>query len=179
MGTTFASGHLATPRKPLAECRPKWAPVCTVRCVSACVVYNTQTMRSFGSRQYVHCTSLVAVVVLLCIGVLLSWPANGAVDSGSHAKADGYQIAQSANGDEHPLNGSYLVIFAEEAEGSSKGPVNAHLLTALLLEFFGTTVGWLLAYDQRKRIFYFSVITRRPPFVTTREDTPFLGVFRL
>jgi len=82
------------------------------------------------------------------------------------------------NGDEHPLNGTYLVTPAEEGD-SNKGPVNADLLTALLLAFFGTTVGWLLAYDQRKRIFYFSGITRRPPFVTTRENTPFLGVFRL
>ncbi len=143
------------------------------------MVYNTQTMRSFGSRQFAHYASLVAAAALLCIGILLSWTANGSEVPNTYAKADAYQMVQGTNGDEHPLNGSYLVVPAEEAGDSNKGPVDADLLTALLLTFFVTTVGWLLANDQGRGILYSSSITRRPPFLTAREGTPFLGVFRL
>jgi hypothetical protein len=67
----------------------------------------------------------------------------------------------------------------EESRDSDKGPVDADLLTALLLAFFVTTVGWLLTYDHGREILYSPGITRRPPFLTAREGAPFLGVFRL
>ncbi len=143
------------------------------------VVYNTQAMRSFRSRQFAHYASLVAAAALLCGGIFLSWPANGSEVPNIHAKADAYQVAHGTNGDEHPPNGGYLVPPAEEAGDGNRGPVDADLLTALLLTFFVTTVGWLLAYDQGRGILCSSSITRRPPHLASREGTPFLGVFRL
>jgi hypothetical protein len=89
-------------------------------------------------------------------------------------------MGQGANGDELPLNGSYLAVSGEEAQDSARGPVNARLLTALLLAFcFGAMIGWLLANDWGQGAFRSSGITGRPSFVTTRKDGPFLGVFRL
>ena len=89
-------------------------------------------------------------------------------------------MGQGANGDELPLNGSYLAVPGEEAQDSDRGPVNASLLTALLLAFcFGAMIGWLLAIDWGQEAFRCSGITGRPSFVTTRKDRPFLGVFRL
>ncbi len=143
------------------------------------MVYNTRAMRSFRSRRFAHCASLVAAAALLCAGILLSWPANRSEGPNTYAKADAYQIAQGANGDEHPLNGSYLVMSAEEAGNSNKGPVDADLLTALLLAYFGTTFGWLLAYDRGRGMLYSSGIIRRQSFLAVREDAPFLGVLRL
>jgi hypothetical protein len=87
---------------------------------------------------------------------------------------------QGANGNELPLNGSYLAVPDEEAQDSARGPVNAGLLTALLLACcFGAMIGWLLAYHWGQEAFPSLGITDRPSFVTTRKDRPFLGVFRL
>ena len=89
-------------------------------------------------------------------------------------------MGQGANGDELPFNGSYLAVPGEEAQDSARGPVNAGLLTALLLAFcFGAMIGWLLANGWGQEAFRSSGITGRPSFMTTRKDRPFLGVFRL
>ena len=89
-------------------------------------------------------------------------------------------MGQGANGDELPFNGSYLAVPGEDAHDSARGPVNAGLLTALLLAYcFGAMIGWLLANDWGQQAFRSSEITGRPSFMTTRKDRPFLGVFRL
>ena len=89
-------------------------------------------------------------------------------------------MGQGANGDELPFNGGYLAVPGEEAQDSGRGPVNAGLLTALLLSGgFGAMIGWLLANDWGQEAFRSSGITGRPSFMTTRKDRPFLGVFRL
>jgi hypothetical protein len=89
-------------------------------------------------------------------------------------------MGQGANGYVLPFNGSYLAVPGEEAQDSGRGPVNASLLTALLLAFcFGAMIGWLLANDWGHQAFHSSGITGRPSFVTTRKDRPFLSVFRL
>ena len=123
--------------------------------------------------------SLVAAVVL-CLGTFLSWNAIGPEVLATLTTADWSQLDQGANGDEHPLNGSHLAVSGEEAEDRDKGPVNADLLTALLLTLsFGIPVGWLLANGWGQEAFRSSSITRRPSFMTACKDTPFLGVFRL
>ena len=89
-------------------------------------------------------------------------------------------MSKGANGDVLPLNGSYLAVSGEETQDSGREPVNAGLLTALLLAFcFGAMIGWLLANDWGQEAFRSSGITGRPSFMTTRKDRPFLGVFRL
>jgi hypothetical protein len=58
--------------------------------------------------------------------------------------------------------------------------VNAVLLTALLLaSFLGTTGGLQLAYDRRQPAPCLLCIPGRPSFEASREDAPFLNVFRL
>jgi hypothetical protein len=89
-------------------------------------------------------------------------------------------MSKGANGDVLPLHGSYLAVSGEETQYSGREPVNAGLLTALLLAFcFGAMIGWLLANGWGQETFRSSGITGRPSFVTTRKDRPFLGVFRL
>jgi hypothetical protein len=139
-----------------------------------------RVMRLFGLRRLTHRASLVAAALLLCLAPLLFWSATGAEVPGTLAKADWTQMGQGANGDELPFNGSYLAVPGEEAQDSAKGPVNAGLLTALLLAFcFGAMIGWLRANDRGQQAFHSSGITGRPSFMITRKDRPFLGVFRL
>jgi len=89
-------------------------------------------------------------------------------------------MGQWANGDVLQLNGSFLAVSGEEAQDSAREPVNAGLLTALLLACcFGAMIGWLLANDWGQEAFRSSGITGRPSFMTTSKDRPFLGVFRL
>jgi hypothetical protein len=144
------------------------------------MVYNAEVMRLFGSQRFAYCALLVAATLLLCLGPFLFWTATGDFGPGTLEKADWSQMGQGANGDQHPLSGSYLVMPMEETVDSNKGPINADLLTALLLAFsFGVTVGWLLANGWGQEVFRSSSITRRPSFMTACKDTPFLGVFRL
>jgi hypothetical protein len=89
-------------------------------------------------------------------------------------------MGQGGNGDELPFNGTILAASGEETQDSGRGPVNAGLLTALLLAFcFGAMIGWLRANDWGHQAFRSLGITGRPSFMTTRKDRPFLGVFRL
>ena len=89
-------------------------------------------------------------------------------------------MGQGANGVELPFNGSFLAVPGEVAQDSGRGPVNAGLLTALLLAFcFGAMIGWLRANDWGHQAFRSLGITGRRSFMTTRKDRPFLGVFRL
>ena len=67
----------------------------------------------------------------------------------------------------------------EEAEDADKEPLNAELLTMLLLTLcFGLSVGWLLRNAQRQGALC-SLAVVHPSFATTCEDLPSLGVFRL
>jgi hypothetical protein len=141
------------------------------------VVYNTRVMGLSLSWRFVRGTALVVVAVLLLgVGAFISWSAGGSeiptpAAAGSH-------VAQGVDG--HPPSGSPLVVLGGEAEEGDKGPVNAVLLTALLLtSFLGTTAGWQLAYDRRQPAPCLLCIPGRPSFEATREDAPFLSVFRL
>jgi hypothetical protein len=137
-------------------------------------------MRLFGLRRLTHRASLVAAALLLCLAPLLFWSTTGDFGPGTLEKADWSQMGQGANGDVLPFNESYLAVPGEEAQDSARGPVNAGLLTALLLACcFGAMIGWLLANGWGQQAFRSSGITGRPSFVTTRKDRPFLGVFRL
>jgi hypothetical protein len=137
-------------------------------------------MRLLGLQRLTHCALLVTAALLFCLAPLLFWSATGADAPGTLAKADWSQMGQWANGDELPLNGTILAVYGEDAQDSGRGPVNAGLLTALLLAFcFGAMIGWLLANEWGQEAFCSSGITGRPSFVTVRKDRSFLGVFRL
>jgi hypothetical protein len=93
--------------------------------------------------------------------------------------ADLPSVELLANGKGYPLDETYLVAPVVEAEGSDKDPLNAELLTMLLLTAsFGAIVGWLLTNVQRQgALCSFAVVG--PSLASACEDLPFLGVFRL
>jgi hypothetical protein len=116
--------------------------------------------------------SLVAAVLLCLVVFVVPLTATGPGEPSSLAMADSPRVDQVANGNSHPLDGTHLlVVSAEEAEDAEKAPINAELLTMLLLaaSFFGT----------RQRALLCSLGVVRPSLATACEDLPFLGVFRL
>ena len=122
---------------------------------------------------------------LLCLGVLLSLlslPTTESAVSTALAMANVAHTDQGANGNAPPLDGTYPFALAEEPEDPVKRPVNAELLTLLLLavsSFFGLSIGWLLTNTQRQGVncSFFGVVGGS--LASACEDRPFLGVFRL
>jgi hypothetical protein len=135
-------------------------------------------MTLVGSWRFSSGASLVAVATLLCLlGALLSSSATGPEVPATFTIANSPQMEQGNNG--YPLAGSYLAVPAEEAENGDKGPVNAGLLTALLLAlFFGMAAGWPLANGRSRKAFCSSGVALRLSFAP-HQDPPSLGVFRL
>jgi hypothetical protein len=130
--------------------------------------------------RYVARFGSLVVALLLCLGIfLLPLRASGSEVPSAVATANLLRVDQEINGNSHLLDGIYLVAPAEEAEGADKYPLNAELLTMLLLTIsFGASVGWLLRNVQRQGALC-SLGVVRPSFATACEDLPFLGVFRL
>src|SRR5215211_6335381 len=123
----------------------------------------------------------LVVAFLLCLGVfLLPLPATGSKVPSALAVANLLRFDLEANGNDHPLDGSYLAAPGEEAKDAEKYPLNAELLTMLLLlaVSFGLSVGWLLRNAQRQGALC-SLAVVRSSLATTCEDLPFLAVFRL
>ena len=131
-------------------------------------------MRLFRSWRCARGTSLLAMVILLCLGACLSLlPTELEVSAALTTPAHSSPLDQGANA-------AYLAVSQEAAEHTDEGPVNADLLSELLLAFcFGAIVGWLLANGLGQRAFRFVGLDHRPSIVGALEDRSFLGVFRL
>jgi hypothetical protein len=130
--------------------------------------------------RYVARGGSLVVAFLLCLGVfLLPLPATGSEVPSTLAMANISRLDLETNGNGYPLEGTYLVAPGEEAEDADKEPLNAELLTMLLLTLcFGLSVRWLLRNAQRQGALC-SLAGVHPSFATICEDLPFLGVFRL
>jgi hypothetical protein len=144
----------------------------------------------FKAGRFARGVPVVVAVLLLCLGVcltLLSLPARGSQEGATAlGMANVLPVDQVANLNAPPLEGTHHPLapapfaLAEEAE---EDPVNAGLLTMLLLaaSFFGASVGWLLTNAQGQGALCFSSVgdvgevlgRAREPYL------PFLGVFRL
>jgi hypothetical protein len=135
-------------------------------------------MRFLRSWSFARSVSLAAAAVLLCIGVFLPWLGSGPEAPRSLTGLHYSQVDQGTNGGGHTLTRSYPAALGDEAKDGDKGPVNAGLLTALLVMFWAI-VGWPLSNDPGPEAFRSSSIIRRLFFVIARENSPFLGVFRL
>jgi hypothetical protein len=130
-------------------------------------------MRLFRSWWYARSTSLLAMVILLCLGACLSLLPTELEVSAALTPAHSHHSDQGAHE-------GFLAVSPEEAEDAGEGPVNAGLLSELLLVFcFGAIVGWLLANGRGQRAFRFVGLDHRPSIVSALEDRSFLGVFRL
>jgi hypothetical protein len=145
------------------------------------VKWHTQDMKLFRSGWFARVASLLLIVILLCAGAFLSLLPTGLDVSAALTKAHSSHVDQGTNVESHPLEGSYLAVPLEETEDVDKHPVNADLLTALLLlaVSFGATVVWLLTNGRGQGACRSLGIERRWWFVSALEDRSFLGVFRL
>ena len=126
---------------------------------------------------------LLVEVMLCCLALLPSLPATTAPDMSEAPSA--LAGAEEDGGVNAPLpEGSYPLTPAEEAKGKDKSPINAFLLTMLVLvrvASFGASVLSLVTMNARKRwgaICPWDVEVR-PWLAATREKPSFLGVFRL
>jgi hypothetical protein len=142
--------------------------------VSRTRIYNAEVMRLLRSWRYARGTPLLATVILLCVGACLSLlPTELEVSA----------ALTPAHSSHHPDQGmyeGYLAVPPEKAEDADGRPVNADLLSVLLLVVcFGASVGWLLAKGRGRRAFRFVGFDHRPSFASAFEDRSFLGVLRL
>jgi hypothetical protein len=116
----------------------------------------------------------LVAAVLVCVGAFLCFLPTEVDFSTAFGPADS-----------QPLDGwadaGYPAVPQEEAGQADKDPVNADLLTMLLLavsSFFGSSFGWLLTNTQRQGALYsFGVVG--PSVARACDDLPFLGVLRL
>jgi len=138
-------------------------------------------MRLIKSWRFARVTSLLAIVSLLCVGTFLSLFPTGLEVPAPLIRAHSPHVNQETDVDWHPLDAIYLAVSAEEAEEVDKHPVDADLLTALLLLAlsFWASVVWLLTNGRGQGAFCSLGIDRRRWFLSALEDRPFLGVFRL
>jgi hypothetical protein len=137
-------------------------------------------MRLFKSWRLARMAPLLAIVSLLCIGAFLSLLPTGLEVPAALTKAHSSHVSQGTNLESHPLEGGYLAVAPEEKEEVDKHPVNADLLTALLLALsFWVIVVWLLTNARGHGASRSLGIDRRRGFLRAFEDRPFLGVFRL
>jgi hypothetical protein len=142
---------------------------------------HTQVMRLFRSGRYAPVASRSVIVLLLCVGALISLLLTGLEVPTAPTTAHSPQVDKGVSGNGHPLNGSYLAVPLEEAEDVDEGPVNADLLSALFLLALSFTVTflWSLANCWWHRAFRFVSLDRRWWCVSALEDRSLLGVFRL
>jgi len=133
---------------------------------------HTKVMRLFKSW-------LLAMIIFVWVGLFLSLLATGLEVPTALTTAHSPQVNQETNGDLHPLEAIYLAVPAEEVD---KHPVNAELLSALLLLLLlavslGASVVWVLSNGRGQGAFRFVGLGRS--LLSALEDRSFLGVFRL
>jgi hypothetical protein len=138
-------------------------------------------MRLYKSWLYACVASLLAIVILLCVGAFLSLLPTGIDVPAALTTADSPHVNQGTNGDWHSLDPIYFAVPAEEAEEVDKHPVEADLLTALLLlaVSFGATGVRLLINGHGQGTFRSLSIDRHRWLLSALEARPYLGVFRL
>jgi len=126
---------------------------------------------------------VLAGVMLCCLGVLLSLPDTAPDVSSALAEANAEHVDRGANAPAPLPDGSYPLTPAEEVQDAFTSPVNAYLLTMLLLACsFGASVlmlGTLLTNARRRGAICSWSGDDRPWLTGAYEDPSFLGVFRL
>jgi len=132
---------------------------------------------------------LLAGVIFCCLGVFLSFFILPLAGSGFEV-AYALGTANEAHGDQGANNvyaplpdENYPLTPAVEVEKADNSPVNAGLLTMLLLvaSFFGATAGWLLTNAQGQGALCFCClgVVGEESSSAREPSLPFLGVFRL
>ena len=125
---------------------------------------------------------LLAGVMLCCLGVfLLSLPLSAPHVSSALGGANVEHVDRAANAPAPLPGGSYPLMPAEEAQETDRHPVNAYLLTMLVLACsFGSSVLMMVLTNARRRGAICSWIgDDRGWLAVAHEEPSFLGVFRL
>jgi hypothetical protein len=125
---------------------------------------------------------VLAGVMLCCLGVfLLSLPLIAPHVSSALGGANVEHVDRGANAPAPLPNGSYPLMPAEEAQETDSPPVNASLLTMLMLACsIGVSVLRMLLTNARREGAICSWSgDDRPWLDVAHEDPSFLGVFRL
>jgi hypothetical protein len=124
---------------------------------------------------------VLAGVMLCCLGVfLLSLPLTAPDVSSALGGANVEHVDRAANAPAPLPDRSYPLTPAEEAQETDRHPVNAFLLTMLVLACsFGASVSMMLLIDARRQGALCSLAVVGRSFATACKDLPFLGAFRL
>jgi hypothetical protein len=120
-------------------------------------------------------------VMLACLGVVLSLPATGSEVPSALTGADGGRVvANWGNAPQQP-DDSHPLMPSEEVRETDKAPVNAYLMTMLMLACsLGASVLRMLLTNARRQGAICSWIgDDRWWLAVAHEDPSFLGVFRL
>jgi hypothetical protein len=116
----------------------------------------------------------LVAVLMVCTGAFLSFLPTGLDVSTGLRPADSPPLDRGAEE-------GHLAVAQEEAGQADKVPVNADLLTMLVLgvsSFFGLSFGWALTNSQRQGISY-SLNVLGPSLARACENLSSFGVFRL
>jgi hypothetical protein len=125
---------------------------------------------------------LLAGVMLCCLGVfLLSLPLSAPHVSSALAGANVEHVDRAANAPAPLPDGSYPLTLAEEAQETDSPPVNAYLLTMLMLACsFGSSVLRMLLTNARRQGAICSWCGDDLRWLAVAHEEPsVLGVFRL
>jgi hypothetical protein len=124
---------------------------------------------------------LLAGVMLCCLGVLLSLPLTAPHVSSALGGTNVEHVDRAANAPAPLPGGSYPLMPAEEAQETDRHPVNASLLTMLVLACsFGSSVLRMLLTNARRRGAICSWSgDDRGWLAVVHEEPSFLRVFRL
>ena len=121
---------------------------------------------------------LAGIIALCCLGLLVSFPSSAASDVPSSVPS------ASANEDGGPNapapDANYPLTLAEEVQQTDRRPVNASLLTMLVLSLsFAASVLWMLTNERRRAASRSWDADDRRWLAVAREGPSFLGVFWL
>jgi hypothetical protein len=124
---------------------------------------------------------LLAGIMLCCLRVLLSMPLTASDVPSALAGANVGHVDRGANAPAPLPDASYPLTLAEELQQTDRPPVNAHLLTMLLLACsFGTSVLRMVLTNARRQGATCSWIGDDRQWLSVAcEEPSFLGVFRL
>ena len=127
---------------------------------------------------------LLAGIVLCCLGVLLSLPLTASDVAGVPSALAGTNVGHVERGANAPAplpNGSYPLTPAGEVQETDRTPVNAYLLTMLMLacSFGASLLRTPLTNARRQGATCSWVDDDRWWLSVAYEEPSFLGVFRL
>jgi hypothetical protein len=121
--------------------------------------------------------------MLCCLGIFLSLPQTTSEAPSALAGMNvGHNMDRGAAASTTVPDGSYPLATVEDLQETDKGPVNASVLTMLVLAlvYFGACVGWLFMTNARRQgVMCCSLVDDRWWLATVPEGPSFLGVFRL